>query len=92
MTEAIITGVVAIIVCFVNNIYQTNKMRNLMDYRLTQLEIKVEKHNNLIERTYELEKNEDILEHRVYHLENRIRMEDEIAAKYKTKQNNVAES
>lgn len=33
----------------------------LMSYRIEQLEKKVEKHNNLIERTYKLEENEAVL-------------------------------
>ena len=31
------------------------KSRNLLEYRLTQLEKKVDKHNNIVERTYKLE-------------------------------------
>lgn len=49
----------------------------LINYRIEQLESKVNKHNNLIERTYELETQEKILEeqikvanHRISDLEN----------------------
>ena len=34
-------------------------------YRIEQLEKKVEKHNNLVERTYDLERREDLLEARL---------------------------
>ena len=34
----------------------------LTNYRLEQLEKKVEKHNSLVDRTYKLEKREDLLE------------------------------
>ena len=34
-------------------------------YRIEQLEKKVEKHNNLIERVYKLEKNEELVEERI---------------------------
>lgn len=37
----------------------------LISYRLEQLENKVNKHNNLIERTYNLEAHVDLLEERV---------------------------
>lgn len=37
----------------------------LITYRIEQLECKVNKHNNLIERTYEIEKKVDVLEERV---------------------------
>lgn len=37
----------------------------LITYRIEQLEIKVNKHNNLIERTYELETKEKVLEEQI---------------------------
>ena len=40
-------------------IRQANKLTN---YRIEQLEKKVDKHNNLIERTYELEKKVAVIE------------------------------
>ena len=39
---------------------QHRKTVAILDYRLGQLEAKVEKHNNLVERTYELEKRADV--------------------------------
>ena len=44
----------------------------LTSYRLEQLEKKVEKHNSVIERTYDLEKGEELLEQRFADLERRI--------------------
>ena len=38
---------------------------NLTNYRIVQLEKKVEKHNNLISRTYELEKEYSVLDERI---------------------------
>lgn len=62
MIEAVITGAVAIIVCMLNNIYQSkatkeqhNKTIALIDYKLEELTKRVDKHNNVIERTYKLE-------------------------------------
>lgn len=52
---AAISGAVTLIVCMVNNHYQNASTRNLIDYRLTKLEEKVDKHNNVVERTYKLE-------------------------------------
>lgn len=37
----------------------------LISYRLEQLEKKVEKHNNLVERTYKLEKQESLIEEKM---------------------------
>lgn len=50
-----ITGLVTLIVCIVNNNYQNNSTRSLIEYRLKKLEEKVDKHNNVVERTYKLE-------------------------------------
>ena len=52
---AIITGAVTLTVCMINNHYQNASTRSLLDYRLTKLEEKVDKHNNVVERTYKLE-------------------------------------
>lgn len=63
MIEAIITGVVAIIVCMINNAWQqkrADKQHNttieLIEYKLDQLTHKVELHNNAVERLYKVEK------------------------------------
>lgn len=63
MIEAIITGAVAIVVCMINNICQHRRMERqndktvaLIEYKLNELTKRVEKHNNVIERTYQLEK------------------------------------
>lgn len=62
MVAAIISGVAAIVVCIINNNYQQKRVREqnektiaLIDYRLDELSKRVEKHNNVIERTYKLE-------------------------------------
>ena len=66
---SIITGAVAIIVCMINNHFQSIKQAKahndnivLISYRLEQLEQKVDKHNNIVERTYELERKTAVLE------------------------------
>lgn len=55
MTDALITGIVAIIVCTINNIYQSSKTQALIEYKIDELSKRVDKHNNLVERTYKLE-------------------------------------
>ena len=45
---ALVGAVASIIVCIINN----NKQNALMLYRLEQLESKVDKHNNIVERMY----------------------------------------
>lgn len=53
--SSLISAGVTLIVCLLNNKAQADKTRTLIEYRLRELEKKVEKHNNLIERTYKLE-------------------------------------
>ena len=52
---AAISGAVTLAVCLINNRAQAEKIRALLDYRLSQLEKKVDQHNHLVERTYQLE-------------------------------------
>ena len=59
---ALISGASAIIVCVITNAIQMMNTRRLLEYRLAELEKKVDKHNNLIERTYEIEKRVAIIE------------------------------
>lgn len=46
--------------------------QKLTSYRLEQLEKKVEKHNNLIERTYKLEEEEKLTEEKIKVINHRI--------------------
>lgn len=54
LVGAIISGIVALIVSGMQN----SKTITLLNYRLGELEKKVEKHNNIIERITVLEENE----------------------------------
>jgi hypothetical protein len=63
--NALISAGGAIIVCLINNIIQANSTRKMIEYRIGQLELKVDKHNTLIERTYALEKDMAVLKERM---------------------------
>ncbi len=72
MIEAIITGVVAIMVCMINNAFQQkradqqhNTTIELIEYKLNQLTSRVEKHNNVVERLYEVERKLGIDEEKI---------------------------
>lgn len=69
MVESLISGIVAIIVCVVSNAFQNNKTRELLEYRLTELEKKQDKHNSVIERTYKLEQSVAVLQQKVEDME-----------------------
>lgn len=57
--ETIISGVIsaiaAIVVCVITQTTQARKTEALLSYKLDELTKRVDKHNNVIERTYKLE-------------------------------------
>lgn len=76
MLEAIIPSVLSaaatLLVCLINNHYQRIEVEKkhsetitLIEYKLDELTKKVEKHNQLIERTYELEKRADVADEKL---------------------------
>ena len=76
MTEAIIVALLGLAGTLAGSYLANRKTTALVIYRLEQLERKVSKHNNLVERTYALEENVALLDerqkaanHRIAHLE-----------------------
>lgn len=72
-----VSAAVTLTVCIINNKSQNDKTRALMEYKLDELTERVNKHNNLIERTYRLEEDVALHEekikvanHRIEDLEN----------------------
>lgn len=62
---------IATIVCnIIVSAIQNKKQSALVQYRLEELEKKVDKHNNLIERTYILEKDMAVLQEEVKECKN----------------------
>ena len=57
-----IGGVVTLVVCIVNNHYQSNATRKMIEYKLDELTKRVDKHNNVIERVYKLEQHEAVID------------------------------
>ncbi len=62
MFEAIISAAATLVVCLINGFFQQRATKkkhdetiNLIDYKLSELTKRVDKHNNVIERTYKLE-------------------------------------
>lgn len=52
---AAISAAVTLAVCVLNNRSEQDKTRALLDYRLGELERKQDKHNQVMERTFQLE-------------------------------------
>lgn len=76
--SALIGGLFSLIVCLLTNKAQHDKTVALVSYRLEQLEKEVQKHNNIVERTYSLEQRSAVQEeqlrvanHRIDDLERR---------------------
>lgn len=65
----IIVAVITVIGVIISNYFSNNSTRKLILYRIDQLEHKVNKHNNLIDRVYQLENRENIIETKVERLE-----------------------
>ena len=58
MSEAVIIALLALVGNIAVSWFANQKSTAVILYRVDQLEAKVNKHNNVIERTYELEKHD----------------------------------
>lgn len=63
MNDAIIVALLGFAGTLLGSLFGVLAAQKLTQYRLSQLEEKVNKHNNLIERTYKLEGRMDEAEH-----------------------------
>ena len=63
MSEAIVVAVLGFAGTLLGSLFGVLAAQKLTQYRLSQLEEKVNKHNNLIERTFKLEGRMDEAEH-----------------------------
>lgn len=76
MSEAIIVSIISLVGTLGGSLGGILVSNNLTNYRIEQLEKKVEKHNKVIDRVYELEKRDEVekeeikvINHRVSDLE-----------------------
>ena len=65
MNESIVVALLALLGTLSGSWLAYRKSTALIAYRLEQLEKKVEKHNRVTERTYELEKTVEVIEEQV---------------------------
>lgn len=65
MEETIIVSVFSLVGTLCGSLGGIIAANKLVVYRLEQLEKKVEKHNNVVERVYELEKHEAVLDEEI---------------------------
>jgi len=69
MSETIIVAALGFLGTLCGAYFANRKSSALIAYRLEQLEEKVNKHNQVIERTYELEKQEEVFKEHMDGLE-----------------------
>lgn len=72
MNDAIIVALLGFAGTLLGSLFGVLAAQKLTQYRLSQLEEKVNKHNNLIERTYELEGRMNEAEHDIRDIKNKI--------------------
>ena len=71
MTESMLVAILGFAGTLLGSLFGVLTAQKLTQYRLGQLEEKVNKHNNLIERTFRLEGRMDEAEHDIRDLKNR---------------------
>ena len=84
MTEAWATvsvGLLSLFGTLLGSYWSNRKGQALIAYRLEQLEMKVNKHNNIIERTYKLEEDSAVLAEKISFANHRIDDLEDIARK-----------
>ena len=69
MSEVVIVAIISLTGTLIGTFGGIMASSKLTIYRIEQLEKKVEKHNNLVERVYRLEDNDKLLEQRIVVLE-----------------------
>lgn len=76
---ALISGLCVAIPTIITTIVSNNKSKVLVEYKITELTKKVEKHNSVIERTFLLEQRVQNDEEKINKLENQVtNIEDDI--------------
>lgn len=72
IVSSCISAAVTLIVCLISNHSQSEKTRALMEYKLEELTKRVDKHNNVVERTYSLEQKIGVQEEQIKVVNHRI--------------------
>ena len=68
MSEAVIVAILSLLGTLVGSLAGILTANKLTNYRIAQLEKKVEKHNSVIERAYKLEKEEAVIQEEINQL------------------------
>lgn len=68
MSEVVVVGILSLIGTLIGTLGGILAANKLTNYRIEQLEKKVEKHNSVIERVYKLETHEAVLDEEIEQL------------------------
>jgi alcohol dehydrogenase YqhD (iron-dependent ADH family) len=68
MSEAVIVALLSLVGTLGGSLFGILTANKLTNYRIQQLEEKVEKHNKVIERVYNLEKHEAVIDEEIEQL------------------------
>ena len=68
--STIVVAVLSLVGTLAGSYLSGNKTIALLEFRLSTLEEKVDKHNHVIERTYELEKRAAIIDEQIKEMQN----------------------
>lgn len=71
MTPEVLNALISAIAVIVSGLISAIVSNKLMAYRIEQLEKKVDKHNSVIDRTYRLEAEVEVLENEIENLKNK---------------------
>lgn len=72
MSDAVIVAILSLVGTILGSLFGILAANKLTNYKIEQLEKKVEKHNKVIERVYILEKNEAVIEEEIKTANHRI--------------------
>lgn len=70
--SSIIVAAISALGAFLGVYYANKRSASLIEYRIGQLEAKVDRHNSVIDRTYHLEEQAAVLEEKIKVANNRI--------------------
>ena len=73
MSDTVIVALLSLVGTLVGSVLGILAAHKLTNYRIEQLEKKVEKHNNVIERVFNLEKDEALIEEDIRVINHRIK-------------------
>lgn len=71
MTPEVLNALISAIAVIISGLISAIVSNKLMAYRIEQLEKKVDKHNSVIDRTYHLEAEVEVIENQIDNLKNK---------------------